>query len=130
MLSHLLKNKLNKYEDLVLNISNRGKCTTHTNLQKGLDKAITLSKQKFPEKQNNCRVVFNVQFPTREPLLNIADYLCWAVQRVFERGETRYYDFVSEKISLVIDLYDTDNYEKSGNYYTKRNRLSKQNFLK
>jgi len=130
MLSHLLKNKLNKYEELVLNISNRGKCTTHTNLQKGLDKAVILSTKKFPKKQNDCRVVFNVQLPTREPLLNIADYLCWSVQRVFERGETRYYDFISDKISLVIDLYDVDNYAKSGNYYSKQNRLSKLNHLK
>jgi hypothetical protein len=130
MLSHLLKNKLNKYEELVLNISNRGKCTTHANLQKGLEKALSVSTKKYPEKQNNCHIVFNVQYPSREPLLNIADYLCWSVQRVFERGETRYYDFVSDKISLVIDLFDTDNYANSENYYTKRKKLSKQNHLK
>jgi hypothetical protein len=28
--------------------------------------------------------------PLQEPLLNVADYLCWTIQRVFERGETRY----------------------------------------
>ena len=46
MLSHLLKNKLNSYEALVLNISHRSKCTTHTNLSIGLDKAIDISTTK------------------------------------------------------------------------------------
>jgi hypothetical protein len=54
------------------------------------------------------KVVFNVQNHQTEPLLNIADYLCWPVQRIFERGEMRYYNFVQEKISLVVDLYDSE----------------------
>lgn len=50
-------------------------------------------------------VVFNVQNHRTEPLLNVADYLCWVVQRVFERGEMRYYNFVQDKIKLVVDLF-------------------------
>jgi hypothetical protein len=48
-----------------------------------------------------------------EPLLNIADYFCWAIQRVFERGETRYYDFIRKKNSFVVDLYDNEKWEGS-----------------
>ena len=70
LLSHLLKNKLNAYSKLVLNISHRSRCTTHTNLQKGLSKAITRAQSKAPDKANDCSVVFNVQQPTAEPLLN------------------------------------------------------------
>jgi len=130
LLSHLLKNKLNAYDQLVLNISHRSKCTNHHNLQIGLDKAIEISAKKYPDKSNGCKVDFNVQYPTTEPFLNIADYYCWAVQRVFEKGETRYYDFIVDKISLVIDLYDSEKYEKSGNYYTRKKPLTKQNYLK
>jgi hypothetical protein len=46
-----------------------------------------------------------VQTHYTEALLNVADYLCWSVQRVFERGETRYYDFLGDRINLVVDLY-------------------------
>jgi hypothetical protein len=130
MLSHLLKTKMNEYEELVLNISNRGKCTTHTNLQKGLEKAIAISVSKFPDKCNCCKVVFNVQYPKTEPLLNLADYFCWAIQRVFEKGETRYYDFIKEKISLIVDLYDIAKNEENKNYYTPKSPLTKENFLK
>lgn len=64
-----------------------------------------------------------MQSPTKEPLLNLADYLCWAVQRVFEKGEVRYYNLVQEKISLVVDLYDTENFKNWGNYYDNKKNL-------
>ncbi|MEX2410711.1 MAG: hypothetical protein WD607_04945, partial [Candidatus Paceibacterota bacterium] len=130
LLSHLLENKLSTYEKLVLNISKRSKCTTHKNLQKGLSTSIHRSTKNNPEKENNCNVVFNVQNPTKEPLLNIADYFCWAIQRVFERGDTRYYDFISDQVSLVVDLYNFENLEKGKNYYNQKRKLTKENHLK
>lgn len=130
LLAHLLKNKLNKYKKLVLNIAHRSQCTTHSNLNIGLSKAIQISRKKFPHKGNDCRVVFNVQQPTYEPLLNISDYFLWSVQRVFEKGETRYYDFIADKISLIMDLYDQSNWEGSKNYYTNERRLTVSQCIK
>ncbi|MFN8360588.1 MAG: DUF3800 domain-containing protein [Candidatus Kapaibacterium sp.] len=128
LLSHLLKNKFQRFDKLVLNISERGKSTKHTNLNLALLKA----KQRFGERRDTQEIKTNVLFevlsPTREPLLNLADYLCWAVQRVFERGEIRYYNLVREKISLVIDLYDTDKISGWKNHYdSKKNPLTAQN---
>lgn len=40
-----------------------------------------------------------------EPILNITDYLCWAVQRLLECGESRFYNFMKPKMIKVIDLY-------------------------
>ena len=74
-------------------------------------------------------VVFNVQTPRTEPLLCIADYLCWAVQRVFERGEMRHYEFIRDKIALVVDLYDSEHYAGGGNYFTREHPLTTQNKL-
>ena len=130
LLSHLLKNKFRKYETLVLNIATRKKCTTHTNLQSGLDIALERAKVKDPCAENGCKIVFNIQEPTTEPLLNITDYFCWAIQRVFEKGEVRYYDYISEKVSLVIDLYDSSKFKGSQNYYTRKRKLTKDNMLK
>jgi hypothetical protein len=130
LLSHLLKNKFRKYHTLVLNIANRKKCTTHSNLQSGLMKALERANAKNHCAENGCRVVFNIQEPTNEPLLNIADYFCWAVQRVFEKGEIRYYDYIYDKISLVVDLYDKKKFKGSKNYYSKRNKLTKENHVK
>ena len=64
-----------------------------------------------------------------EPLLNVADYMCWAVHRVFERGELRYYHFLQDQIRLVVDLYDAANYTGSKNYYTPTHPLTAENKL-
>lgn len=129
LLSHLLKNKMELGGRLVLNVSQRGKSTRNRNLENAAETARKRFTKTKPGKEAQTDFVFNVQNPTSEPLLNVADYLCWAVQRVFERGETRYYDFIEEKISLVIDLYDTEKYEGSRHYYNHSNKLTAENKL-
>ena len=129
VLSHLLKTKLRSGQKLVLNISQKGNSTNNTNLQKALDLAMIRFEKKRPKSEIKSQVVFNVQNHRTEPLLNIADYLCWAVQRVFERGEMRYYNYIQDKISLVIDLYDSEKYHDSKNYYKKGNPLTPENKL-
>lgn len=128
LLSHLLKNKLSKHEKLVMHISERGKSTKNHNLELAFLKA----KQRFSNinanKEMKTNVVFNVNYPTKDPLLNLADYFCWTIQRVFERGEIRYYNFIKEQVKLVIDLYDTDKYSNWKNYYdNKKNPLTAKN---
>lgn len=129
MLSHLLKNKLSKDDKLVLHISDKGKSTKHTNLNLALLKAIQRQNDNPFNKNKDIttQVVFNVNYPTKEPLLNIADYFCWSIQRVFEKGEMRFYDFLKDKISLVMDIYDTSKYEKWANYYSPKNPLTIEN---
>jgi hypothetical protein len=144
LLSHLLKNKLQNDKRLVLHIAERGKSTKNTNLELALEKA----KERLAGSTNlkniqntddwwnidfisrkdvEANVVFNVTQPLQEPLLNVADYFCWAVQNVFEKGETRFYNFLKDKISLVVDLYDVDNYKDWKNYYNPKNPLRAEN---
>lgn len=127
LLSHLLKNKLRIGDKLVLNIAKRGNSTRHNTLTLALNKAISRFRKKYPDKKIKTQIVFNIQNPIEEPLLNVADYFCWAIQRVFERGELRFYEFLIDKISLVIDLYDSKKWEESKNYYDIKNPLTTQN---
>jgi hypothetical protein len=129
LLSHLLKNKLSKEKKLIIHISDKGKSTKHTNLHLALAKAV----QRYKNNSGNedrpvlANVVFDVNYPTTEPLLNVADYFCWAVQRIFEKGETRYYEYVKDKIPVVIDLYDQENWNGWNNYYGPKNPLTSKN---
>jgi hypothetical protein len=144
LLSHLLKNKLNKKERMVLHVAERGKSTKNNNLELALEKA----KQRLANATNyknimnteewwnlehltrrdiNTNVVFNVTQPLKDPLLNIADYFCWAIQNVFEKGEVRFYNYLQEKISVVIDLYDSEKYTDWKNYYGPKNLLTAEN---
>lgn len=129
LLSHLLKNKFNLGGKLVLNIAERGSSTKNKNLVLALEKA----KSRFNKKNSNdsirTNIVFNIQNQTKEPLLNISDYMCWSIQRVFEKGETRYYNFISDKVSLICDLYDQSKYEGHLNFYRRDNKLTAQNKL-
>ncbi len=127
LLSHLLKNKLGIGGKLILNISERGKSTKNKNLHLALKKAEDRFNKKNPNKEAATQVVFNIQTHTKEPLLNVADYLCWSIQRVFERGEVRYYNYIRDTISLVVDLYDSSRYAGNKHYYKGKNILTSDN---
>lgn len=130
LLAHLIKNRLKREHRLVLNVVARGSSTRSKVLDGALQKAMGRAGRKWGDDKLRAKVVFNVQSPLTEPLLCVPDYLNWAVQRVFERGETRHYDYLREKIRLVVDLYDQANYEGSANYYDgKRNPLTAKNKL-
>lgn len=76
-----------------------------------LERAILSAKGRF-EKQYNIKVdaaTFDIepQSPKGEPCLSVIDYMNWAVYRAFTRKEMRYYDYVSERVSYLRDLYDS-----------------------
>ncbi|WP_152269909.1 DUF3800 domain-containing protein [Agriterribacter humi] len=146
LLSHLLKNKLNKTggEKLILHVAERGKSTKNQNLELALEKAKerlanSINFKSIKEDQDGTsydpinrkdiisNIVFNVTQQIQEPLLNVSDYFCWAVQNVFEKGELRYYNYLKEKISVVIDLYDSEKIAGWKNYYGPKNPLTAEN---
>jgi hypothetical protein len=127
LLSILIENKLTSLDKLVLNVASRGKSTKNHNLELAMAMAKLRLKKKSPNKILKTNVVFNVSTPLKEPLLNISDYFCWALQRVFERGDTRHYNYVKNQISLVRDIYDVDSYSSSRNYYKPNNPLTAEN---
>ncbi|MFN0278504.1 MAG: DUF3800 domain-containing protein [Pyrinomonadaceae bacterium] len=127
LLSHLLKNKFSGDEKLVLTIAQRGKTTRNSVLEMAKQKAEARFAATRPEKATSTNIEFNVQNHRTEPLLDAADYFCWTIQRIYERGETRFYDYLFDKISLVIDLYDSEKYKGNKNYYKKGNPLTAEN---
>ncbi len=106
---------------------NHCRSNKNQNLEIALQKAIQRYKNKSPDTAVKTKIVFNVQTPLSEPLLCVADYFMWSIQRVFERGDVRSYNFLSDQISTVIDIYDFGNYTNWGNYYGKKNKLTSQN---
>jgi hypothetical protein len=61
--------------------------------------------------------------PAIDPSLQAADYSLWALQRLFEKEEARYWEFLWPKVSLVYDIDDVRNHEY-GEYYSQRNPLT------
>ncbi len=58
--------------------------------------------------------------------LQAVDYLLWALQRLYERNEDRYWEYAAAKASLVHDVDDT-RVNFYGVYYTKKNPLTRAN---
>ena len=53
------------------------------------------------------------------------DYFLWAVQRVFTKGEDRFFRALESQIEFVWDLYDE---KYPHNIYTKKNPLEIKKF--
>lgn len=121
LLAQLLHNKLGSNNRLVLNIAQRGSSTRHHNLQVALLKAEEHWQHRYKRPAQIDGVVFNVQPYTADPLLAVADYCCWTVQRYFERNESRYFEFLENKMSLVTDI----GVDGKKVYYNKSNPLLK-----
>ena len=129
LLAHLVKARLKRAGTLVLNVAERGSSTREKVLTDALKLATERAAKKWGAENLQARAVFNVQNPRTEPLLTVSDYLCWAVQRVFEQGNVRHYNYLAAKIRLVVDLYDREKYTGSRNYYDKKNPLTAENKL-
>ena len=126
VLSHLIKSRLRDPQRLVLNVAQRGSSTRAKVLDEALTKAVGSAGRQWQQHELQSQVVFNVQTPLTEPLLSVADYLAWSVQRVFEMGDMRYYTYLREKIRLVVDLYDTtgtNHYDPTTHPLTAENKI-------
>lgn len=100
LLSHCIEPYLDR-KTLVLNIAHRGKTTKNVNLENAL--LMATNRAQNPKK---AEVVFNIQTPITEPLLMIADYCCWAVQRELEKDEPRYLNYIRGFTSRVDKIFD------------------------
>lgn len=90
--------------------------------QQPLSHAIQRGLQEFEELWQvkvNTSVFLQAHRPAGEPCLSIVDYMNWAIYRAFTIGEMRYYRVIEEKVSLLVDLYDQENYPN--NWYNRKN---------
>jgi hypothetical protein len=126
--SRLFKERLDKEASYMIQFSRRGNRTRTQALQHAIQQA-----------RNNLRLAWGIEAtspieimaakPNEAGGLQAVDYFLWALQRVYERGEDRYWEFLAEKASLVHDVDDT-RVNDYGVYYTKRNPLKAESLKK
>jgi len=120
--SRLFKERLHQEDAYRIVFAKRGSSDRTAALQKALENA-----------RNNFRLSLGIQAkapievvagtPRIDASLQAVDYFLWALQRIYERREERYWQFVESKVSLV---YDVDDIRKNayGEYYSKKNPLT------
>ena len=121
-LSRLFKDRLHKNDAFIIQFSKRGNRDRTVALQKALEAARDSFRRSWDIK-SNAPIEIVSSTPKECACLQAVDYFLWALQRLYERRESRYWEFVRRSASLVIDVDDTRQNEY-GEYYNKRQPLT------
>ena len=125
LVTHLFKRSLHLAQSNHICFEKRGSRAR----QKPLTDAVRKAAEAFEVQYGTgaaSSVSVQCQSPTGEPCLQAADYFLWAVQRLFTKGEDRFYKTLEAQVEFVWDLYDTPKYPN--NIYTKNNPLELNKF--
>ena len=119
----LFRDRLHQVDTYEIHFAKRGNADRTAALRVALEAA----RQRFAEKWGkNNDVLINVLASKPENIasLQATDYFLWALQRFYERGESRYLDYLWPAFRLVRDI-DNTRENKYGVYYTQKKPLTK-----
>lgn len=114
LVSKLFENRLHLYKKIDIYFASMGNIVREKNMKSAISQAIGAFNKKWGSTNNNEIRIF-IQQSSQLPMLQVVDYLLWTINRVYERGDFRYYRFMKEKISLVQDIFDMEKYPNT--YY-------------
>lgn len=122
LITRLFKNLLHKAERNVIVYARRGKAHRRDAFQKAIEHA----KCNF-ERQHGITAAGDTDIecsvPSAHAGLQVIDYYLWAVQRLYERGEDRFFNALAQDYKLIMDLDDTRT-KPYGEWYSKANPLA------
>lgn len=127
LVESLMKRTLQAADANVVCFSRRGKSTR----QVALERAIRRAQENFsrdtglPEKPTT--VISAV--PSDVAGLQVVDYFLWALQRLFERSDERYFNYLRSHFLLIMDLDDKRQGNREGMLYSEKNPLEKEKLL-
>lgn len=122
LVMRIFRDKLHKADSNEIVFAQRGKSSR----QKALTKAIVKAKGNFNKRyglESNKPVKLISAKPDQFAGLQAIDYYLWALQRLLEKRQDRYFEYIIKHFSLVMDLDDHRNHDY-GEWYSKANPLS------
>lgn len=120
LVSKLLENRLHLFSEIDLYFSAMGNTVRQHNMNNAVQSAISTFETKWNRK-NESKIRTFIQQTSEITLLQATDYVLWTVQRAYQNGDFRYYDYLKDKITLIHDIFDFDKYPN--NYYSPKNPL-------
>ena len=118
LVTHLFRNVLHRAADNRIYFATRGSRSRQLPFQEAIEKGVGEFERKWQASVSST-VTLLPQSPVGEPCLQAIDYAVWALYRAYTKREMRFFNVLRERVSLVVDLYDTNKYPN--NYYDKRN---------
>lgn len=116
LVTEIFKNRLHLAESNHIVFARRGKSDRNI----ALTKSIELAKAKFEmrwKKGIDRPTMISSSTPSETIGLQVADYYLWALQRMIERNEDRFFNYLRPAFRLVLDRDDMRR-EGYGEYYT------------
>lgn len=121
LVKRLFRNLLHKADENQMLFARRGKSAR----KDALSRAIERAKRNFAWKRGQLFDVptqIKSAYPTEHIGLQIADYYLWALQRLYEANEDRYFCLLANNYRLIMDLDDTRQ-KPYGTWYSDANPL-------
>ncbi|MCB9100080.1 MAG: DUF3800 domain-containing protein [Anaerolineales bacterium] len=122
LVKRLFQNMLHKADHNQITFARRGT----SNRSEALDRAIRLAKQNFAARWGNrgdTPTTIASAYPHEAGGLQIIDYYLWALQRLYEQRESRFFDLLAQDYRLIMDL-DDKRHKPYGTWYSDSNPLT------
>lgn len=117
LLAKLFENKLHTSTQNKIYYAVRGNRIRQEPIKSAIQTAVLTFEEKWKTSVESS-IEIQSQTMTGEPCLQVIDYMNWAVYRAFTKGDMRFFNFVRDKVSYLVDLYDTAHYPN--NFYNKK----------
>ena len=119
--SKLFERQLHLASQNTITFARRGNKVNQHALRAAVDAGIAAFRRKYPN-ATSTSVTLETAYSADDPLLQAVDYALWTVQRAFEKGEMRYFEFLAPKFEMVWDIYDFARQKTKGtSLYSRRN---------
>jgi hypothetical protein len=121
LVKRLFKTNLHTAEENRIVFAKRGKVARQQALEEAIRKAKLNFERKTGISSERKTVIFSA-YPSQYSGLQVIDYYLWALQRLFERREDRFFHLLAPGYRLIMDLDDTRK-KPYGEWYSDSNPL-------
>ncbi len=125
LVERLFENRLHEHEGINIYFSKMRNVILEKNMREAIEKARARFSAKW-NRGNHGDIRIFMQNPSQLAGLQAVDYFLWAIHRVYNNNDFRYYHFLEDHVSLIHDL--SWGKEFYGTYFSKRNLLTKERF--
>lgn len=122
LVSAVFETRLHQADSTHIVFAARGKAVRNVALAGAIERARGKFERKW-KRTNNRPVTVEVNTPSEVAGLQVVDYYLWALQRLLERGEPRFFNFIAPAFRLILDRDDTRE-RPYGEYYTSKRPLT------
>ncbi|MBI5472595.1 MAG: DUF3800 domain-containing protein [Ignavibacteriae bacterium] len=127
LIKRLFRNVLHRAEENRIIVARRGKSPRTEALERAIEKAKRNFAYKWGKKSDALTTIIPA-YPSESAGLQVIDYYLWALQRMIEKREARFFDLLSKDFRLIMDLDDTRD-KPYGEWYSDTNPLALEKLM-